>query len=392
MSASPNASRPVPWVPPALYGVVLLGGTYYAAVGSEGTPPLRFAGFVAGLAVLAALEAAEHRRYPARTPGRTAAALLAARLVLFTLVTACDGAGVSKALYVLLPFLAYFAFGRRAAVLAGAACTGLLVAWFTVAVPGWYVTAEHISDLLMFGLGLVLAVSMAAVAVGERDGRVRLEHALGELSAYTARVAELSTAAERNRLAREIHDSLGHHLTAIAIQLEKAAAFRDLDGPAAERAVADARWSADRALEEIRHSVSALHAEAGPFSLPSALADLVRHVDGGRARVTLDVSGEQDGHDAGALTALYRVAQEGLTNACRHADAAHVSVSLAFGGSAARLVVADDGRGPSGADAGTGLGLRGMRERVRLLGGDLDVRGGPEGGTTLAVTLPRTPR
>ncbi|XVQ16216.1 sensor histidine kinase [Spirillospora sp. CA-255316] len=123
--------------------------------------------------------------------------------------------------------------------------------------------------------------------------------------------------------------------------------------------------------------------------MPSALDDLVRHVDGGRVRVTLKVSGEQDGYDIGALTALYRAAQEGLTNAHRHAEASHIVVSLDLGESAGRLVVADDGRGLSGADGRPGLGLRGMRERVRLLGGEIDISAGPGGGTTLSITLPR---
>jgi signal transduction histidine kinase len=370
MALSPGTARPVPWVPSVLYGAVLLGGAFYGIVGDESTPLWRLFGFVIGLLVLTALDVAERWRHPVRTPAGPAIALLAMRFLLFVAVSTCDESGISRALFVLIPFTAYFTFGRRVSIALGVACVGLLVVWFSLSVPRWYVDAEYISDLVMFGLGLVLAVSMAA---------------------YADRAAEMSAVTERNRLAREIHDSLGHHLTAIAIQLEKAEAFRDRDAAHAERAVADARWSADRALEEIRHSVSALHAGAGPFSLPAALDDLVRHVDGGRVRVTLDVSGEQDDYDIGTLTALYRAAQEGLTNVHRHADAAHVSVSLDFGESAARLVIADDGRGmPSNGSSGRpGFGLKGMRERVRLLGGEIEVEAGREGGTTLAIAVPR---
>ncbi|AZM89903.1 hypothetical protein GCM10017750_33990 [Streptomyces racemochromogenes] len=103
--------------------------------------------------------------------------------------------------------------------------------------PDWAVRAEYISDLLMFALGVVLALATAAVAVRERQARGRLEDTL-------AQVAQLSAARERNRLAREIHDSLGHHLTAIGFQLEKAEAFASLDPAASAQAVSHARWSA----------------------------------------------------------------------------------------------------------------------------------------------------
>ncbi|MFD0855016.1 histidine kinase dimerization/phosphoacceptor domain-containing protein, partial [Actinomadura adrarensis] len=216
--------RPVSWVPSVLYGAVLLGGIYYGLVADGAGESWRLAGFVAGVVALAVLE---RLRLPA-------VVLLLTRLLLFVVVNACDESGISRVLFVLIPFTAYFAFGRRAAIALAAVCAGLLPLWFTVSVPRWYVDAEYISDLVMFTLGLVLAVSMAV---------------------YADRAAKLSAVSERNRLARDVHDSLGHHLTAIAIQLEKAAAFRDRDPAASEKAVADARWSADRALEEIRHSV-----------------------------------------------------------------------------------------------------------------------------------------
>jgi signal transduction histidine kinase len=389
---SPMATRPVAWVAPVLYAAVLLGGLYYEFVGDEPLRPMRVLGFAGGLAVLLALDLAERRRYPASTPTGPAIALLVARLALFIEVTAFDSAGLSRALFVLVPFSAYFAFGRRAGIGLGTGCVAALVAWYALSVDDWYVNAEYVSDLLMFALGLTLALCMAAVAVAEQEARVRLEESHAELAAYAARVAELSTAGERNRLAREIHDSLGHHLTAIAIQLEKARAFRDRDAATADRALTDARWSADRALDEVRQSVRTLRAAAEPFSLSTALTDLVRHIDGDRMKVTLAVTGDETGYDIGSLTALYRAAQEGLTNAHRHAGARHASVAVAYGESSARLTITDDGRGMSAGSTGrNGFGLTGMRERVQLLGGDIDVASGPGAGTTITATVPRRP-
>ncbi|NUW32034.1 sensor histidine kinase [Nonomuraea sp. SMC257] len=391
------SGRPVPWVAPVLYAAVLAAGLYHDAVAAVPPPPSAVAVFVAGLAALSGLDVLERRCYRARTPKGPAAALAGARLALFVVVAAADPAGLSRVLWVLLPFTAYFAFGRRVAIALAAVCLGLLVAWFSIAAPGWYLNAAYVSDLLMFVLGLVLAVAMAAVAVGEQESRTRLEHALHEvaeshtrLSRYAERVAELTAAEERNRVAREIHDSLGHHLTAAAVQMEKAEAFLDRDRPTAERALADARTSAARALEEVRHSVRALRGEAGPFRLSEALAELVRLLDGARPHVTLETAGDEAGYDAAALRALYRAAQEALTNALRHAAAGRVTVSATCGDVEALLVVTDDGTGlPPGPWEERGVGLRGMRERMRLAGGAVAVTSQAGHGTTVTVTVPR---
>ncbi|MFI6983781.1 sensor histidine kinase [Embleya sp. NPDC050154] len=407
-------SRPMPWVPPTVYAVVLIGGLYGAVIEAGPIRPLRSAGFVGCLLLLIALDRWEVHRHPVRTPPQPAVWLLIGRLALFAVAAGLDRSGVSRALFVLVPITAYFAFGRRVGVALSAVCVGMILLGTLLRVPEWYLRTDIVTDLLMSGLGLVLAVAMAAIAVGEQAGRVRLEDTLGELrdsharlADYAARVERLSVAQERNRLAREFHDGLGHHLTAIAIQLEKASAFRDLDARVAERAITDARWSAGRALEEVRVSVRALRDEGEPFSLSAALADLVRHVDGGPARVTLDVTGEERGYHVESLTALYRAAQEGLTNAHRHAGAAHVAVSARYGEREARLVVADDGRGFAPGDGrgfapgddlgdrvpGTrdGFGLRAMRERVDLLGGRVEVDAAPGRGTVVTVTVPRAP-
>jgi signal transduction histidine kinase len=360
----------VPWVSPLLYGAVLLAGGYAGLAGLGETRPALFVG---GLAALSGLDLAERRRYPVRTPMAPAVALLVARLGLFLAVAAADGSGLSRVLFLLLPFTAYFAFGRAAAIAIGAGCVALVAVIFQFTVPGWYGEVEQVSDLLMFGIGLVLTIAMASVAVEERRGRARL--------------AELSATAERNRLARDIHDGLGHHLTAIIVLLEKATAFRERAPETAQRAAEDAHRSARRALDDVRRSVRALHAEAEPFRLSAALDDLVRDAGDGQPSITLHCAGDEGGLDPGARLALYRAAQEGITNARRHSGADRVSVSLLFEDARARLTVADDGCGfpPDRA----GFGLLGMRERVRIAGGSVEVDSGSDAGTRLTVTIPR---
>jgi signal transduction histidine kinase len=206
--------------------------------------------------------------------------------------------------------------------------------------------------------------------------------------AYAAQVASLSAEAERTRLARDIHDSLGHHLTAIAVQMEKAQAFRGRDPDAADQALADARASVRQALGDVRLSVRALRGGAGPAALPAMLTELVREADAGQPQVTLSVTGDDALLSPAASTLLYRGAQEALTNARRHSGARKVLVSLALGDREARLVVADDGRGFE-PGCPPGFGLLGIRERAALAGGRADIVSIPGAGTTVTVTVPR---
>lgn len=386
-----ESGRPVPWVSAALYGAVFLAGGYaqLAGVGS-GRPVL----FVAALGGLFALEFVELRRWPTGTPAWPAAGLLAVRAALYVAVAAADGSGLSRALFVLIPFTAYFAFGRAVSIALGLGCVAFVVASYQLAAPGWYRDVPHVSDLLMFTVGLVLTITMAAVAAREQALRIRLEESHERLRAYADRVADLSATAERNRVARDIHDGLGHHLTAIALLLEKATAFDERDPPAARRAVRDAHGSARAALEDVRRSVRTLGADPPPLRLRAALSDLLQGADGAAPPgvaagppVSLAVEGDEEGYDETALIALYRAAQEGITNARRHAQATRVSVSVTLGGADARLVVTDDGRGfPAGRE---GFGLLGMRERVHLAGGRVELDTAPGNGTRLTVTLPR---
>ncbi|OKI02310.1 hypothetical protein A6A06_14760 [Streptomyces sp. CB02923] len=370
---------PVPWVSPLLYAAVLVCGLYYAVADltpGPGPPIWRTAGFAAGLVALVALEVVERRGVVAR-----ACLPLLARGSLIAVVVVLDESGLAQALFVLLPFTAYFVFGRCAALALAALCVAGLLIGYALTEPGWYSEAERVSDLLMLCVGLILALSMAAVAIGEQRARRVLEK-------YAAQVAELSATAERNRLARDIHDSLGHHLTAVSVQLEIASEFRALEPDSAQRAVDEARLSVKRALGDVRQSVRALRGEETHKSLTVGLAGLACD-DEARPHVTVQVDGSEDGYGPAELTALYRAAQEGLTNARRHARATRVTVAVRLTEHAARLVVSDDGCGfvPNGSV--TGFGLLGMRERVHMVGGSVHIDSGPGAGTRLTVTVPR---
>ncbi|GID91538.1 hypothetical protein Adi01nite_09500 [Amorphoplanes digitatis] len=366
-----------------LYGAVLLTGLYFVVAGlAPDAGAMSVAVFVAALLALLGVEQLDWR---GPTTPRRAIVLLAVRMLLLAAVNAADPGGFARVLYVLMPFFAYLSLGRWAGHVVAAA---YLVAAVLRAgsVPDWWADPETVSDLMMFFIGLVLALAAAAFAADQRRSRLRAEQLVSDLRRAQRRVAELSAAAERNRVARDIHDSLGHHLTAISVQLAKAQAFRDRDAAVADRAVADAHRAAGRALREIRESVGVLRAE--PFLLAVALGSLAEGLDDPGFRVRLEVSGSESAHDRAGLEALYRVAQEALTNARRHAAADRVEVVLRCGDADAVLEVEDNGRGFA-VEAAAGTGLAGMRERLAALGGSVRVESAPGRGTRVVACLPR---
>jgi signal transduction histidine kinase len=386
------------WVASILYVAVLVAGLYYDFAGLCPDPrdPAMTVGFVGVLAFLLGLEFLEWRRFGSRTPRRLAVGLILLRIGLFEVVAAFDCSGLSRALYLLVPFAAYFSLGRRVSYgLAGLYLAAAVVRLSSI--PDWYRDQESISDLLMFFIGMVFAVSMASVAAREEASRTRAEALLADLEvshrrlgAYAEQAADLAAVTERNRLARDIHDSLGHHLTAIAVQLEKATAFRERDPAASEQALTDARRSATHALRDVRQSVGALR-QGGPFSLSAALAELAAGLSDDRFAVVVEVDGDEKQFGGGTLMALYRAAQEGLTNARRHADADRVAITVALGPTGARLEIVDNGSGFYPVPSAHGHGLAGMRERLELIGGSLRVDSAPGRGTCLTLMVPRPP-
>lgn len=134
-------------------------------------------------------------------------------------------------------------------------------------------------------VGIILVITIARVVAKEKASRARAEELHRQLQAYAGQIAELATTRERNRLARSIHDTLGHYLTVINVQLEKSLAVRDKKPREADQAVSDAKRVAREALQEVRQSVGALRATADPPPMsqegPSLTFGAVRQVHDG---------------------------------------------------------------------------------------------------------------
>jgi signal transduction histidine kinase len=336
-----------------------------------------------------------------RPSGAWGVVLLAGQFALIEAVAASDCAGFSKFLYLIGPLWAFALFGRTASIglgLAYIAGLTLRLAWQD---PLWYLNREYVTVLLIFSIGLIFVVMMADALARREASRRRAEDLAAELAqsnadlrASTSRIRELAATEERNRVARDIHDSLGHHLTAVAIQLGKARAFRGHDPAQADRAVEDAEQAAREALHEVRESVRTLRDGDAGFVLLAALARLV--ASGRQSGLEIDVTldGDEDGYAPGARLALYRAAQEALTNVQHHAETKQVSLTLVLGSDQAVLTIRDHGRGfvveaLDGAARDGHFGLAGLRERIARLGGELHIHSAINVGTVVRVTVSR---
>ena len=215
-----------------------------------------------------------------------------------------------------------------------------------------------------------------------RDRSDRAEALVEELQESRAETARAAAVAERGRLARDMHDVLAHSLSALALQLEGARLLARDRGTDEEvvAAIERAHHLAASGLGEARGAISALRGDEMPGI--DALAD--RFGD----RVALSVSGEPHELASEARLALYRTAQEALTNVSRHSAAEHVELKLDYEPDGTRLVVQDSGPAVDGGEAtGGGYGLTGMRERAELLGGRLSA-GPMDDGFKVELWLP----
>jgi signal transduction histidine kinase len=244
----------------------------------------------------------------------------------------------------------------------------------------WSLVTFSVAWAVGFGLGHKFRETDEAKERAERAERQREEQ------------ARLAVAEERARIARELHDIVGHSVSVMTVQ---AAGVRSLLKPEQERAreaVAVVEQTGREALAEMRRLVGVLRRpEESPALAPQpSLEHVERLVSQARDAglpVELRVEGDPVSLPAGVDLTAYRLVQEGLTNAIKHARAQHAEVLVVYRDGLVELTVTDDGRGGGDGESG-GHGLVGMRERISVYGGELDAGPLPEGGYKLHATLP----
>ena len=279
----------------------------------------------------------------------------------------------TSAFMLVLPYaLARWASGRDVGI-------GLLVMAVPLALSG--VAGDPVGYIA--GGALVVLLSFAIGIAVRSSGELRAEEVAGLRSR------------ERAELARELHDTVAHHASAIAVQAPAGRVVAATRPAAAVEAPGAIEEEATRALEEMRSMVGALRdgdqADLRPQQGIRDLPRLVRHGGATGPRVSVTIADGLDEVRPTVDAACYRLAQEAVTNALRHArQASEVEVRVDGDDEHVRVIVVDDGRGSGASPTPTpGFGLVGMAERAKLLGGTFDAGPRPGGGWAVAATLPR---
>jgi signal transduction histidine kinase len=248
-------------------------------------------------------------------------------------------------------------------------------------------TGELVFTPLLFGIGWIAGFALRERAAVAEAAEVRAAQAEREREA----AARLAVAEERARIARELHDIVAHSVSVMVLQIG-ALRHRLPRGLEQDREALQGIEDTGRAaLAEMRRLLGAMHdgedAERAPQPGLDSLGALVERVDRAGLPVRLRVEGDAVPLSRAVDLSAYRIVQEGLTNALKHAQASRADVTVRYGAGELELEVRDDGVGTAASD-GLGHGLVGVRERVKIYGGEMSASAAPEGGFVLTARLP----
>ncbi|GAA2575372.1 histidine kinase [Dactylosporangium fulvum] len=355
-----------------------------AAVVTDGGPPGRAVlayGFAVGFGALLLCS----REWPVATLLATAAGIV----VYYSLDLPAIGLAAPTAAVL-------YTAAERGRVLPAAVVGGGLLA---LSVGMRLVEGDDISIVVGFDLGSEAALMLAVITLGDavrsrRSLRAELARQAAAAAEDRRREAARQVEAERLRIAREVHDTLGHTMSVITLQSAVAQeALADNKPDQAGTALAAISSAGGSGMAELRATLQTLRRDSGTREPAPGFDQLHTLVDGVRHSglpVELRVTGQVDALPAVVATTAYRIVQEALTNTLRHARASRVHVTVRATGPRLSLEIVDDGRGaPPGAAPDTnGHGLRGMSERVSLLGGTVEAGNGEQGGFRVHARLP----
>lgn len=386
-----------------LYLVAL--GVYLAVYngGWHELPPLIMIGSVVLLVIS---EVVEYIFWRDRPPAQVIPPLVVTRFALIETVSIIDRLSVSPTLYYIIPIQLIYYYGLKAGYVA-AGFMGLVELTGLSLFSRFNEPGDFLEELFTWPTGLIFAIIFVRSIIRERVSRAQAEHLLTELEAshhelqeFARQSEELAASRERNRIAREIHDSLGHYLTAINVQLEKAQLLYQPDPKVALETISAARRMTSEVLKEVRESVATLRQNSELFEFRAALTQLVAEILAHSSfEIEFSIEGSEKDFSSQTLLTLYRVAQEGLTNIRKYAQPRQVKLKVSFSEQNVTLTLRDDGKGfevstlqnlPAGRKGG--YGLQGAKERLGLVGGYLEIESGPGKGTRLKVHAPKDPR
>jgi signal transduction histidine kinase len=244
-----------------------------------------------------------------------------------------------------------------------------------------------IQTVVFLAVGFSISYLMSRL----RKQQQSLEEANKNLTHYASTLEHLSVSQERNRLARELHDTLAHALSGLSVQLETMKAYWDVDQQTARSILDKSLTAAHSGLEETRRALKALRASPlDDLGLSLAISEMVKDA-ASRSNLILNLSimDKIPSLSPDVEQCIYRVAQEAITNVVNHAKAKHITVNLQYIEGKMKLTVSDDGIGfdlNENAKSNR-FGLKGMRERAQIVGGELNVISQAGSGSTVQLTV-----
>ncbi|WP_017659663.1 sensor histidine kinase [Baaleninema simplex] len=259
-----------------------------------------------------------------------------------------------------------------------------------------YLAIVRLNLILLFAILLLFVLLFVNALLSERERREQLRQANDKLQRSAARIEKLAMAQERSRIARELHDALGHSLTALNIQLEGALKLWEGNPDRAKIFLSQAKQMGSRALQDVRQAVATLRDTPHPGeNLESAIATLTQQLQQTTA-IAPEVSLNFPTLPPAIAIASYRILQEALTNVCKYANATAVTLevkAIARSSNSDRrfwlhIAVTDNGCGFSPQDNTTGFGLKSMQERAEAEDGTFRLSSAPGEGCKVEVWLP----
>lgn len=242
---------------------------------------------------------------------------------------------------------------------------------------------------VLFGLSLVFVLLLMNAVLSERESRDKLATANEKLRQYALKIENQATLEERNRIAREIHDSLGHSLTALNLQLETALKLSKSDIPRAMTFLATAKELGSKALQDVRQSVSTMrfHPLQGQ-SLEQVIYGLAADFQRSNGILPHCQISVISPLSMEISTSIYRIIQESLTNISKYAQATEIKLELTTTLENLKLIIQDNGKGFDLGQNTTGFGLQSMRDRILALGGEFEINTHPDAGCQIIVQVP----
>ncbi len=242
---------------------------------------------------------------------------------------------------------------------------------------------------VLFGLSLVFVLLLMNAVLSERQSREKLAIANDKLRQYALKIENQATLEERNRIAKEIHDSLGHSLTALNLQLETALKLSKSDIPRAMTFLARAKELGSKALQDVRNSVSTMRSHPlQSQSLEQAVGILIEDFQRANGILATCLISLDDAIPTEMSIPIYRIIQESFTNISKYAKASLVQLELTTTDKAVKLIVQDNGRGFDVTQNTTGFGLQSMRDRTLALGGEFTIKSAQNSGCQIIVDIP----